>query len=297
MRQDETNCNGLQRWLPIESIDKRDESYLLAIEALPLADRCHVFASWICRTGSLVSIGDDRCVVVDKRPYRSINIGISRASISRAVVDMKAGGLLIESHDGRWILNLTRCLLVQEAQELSREDDQFDSNWIPELVSGVSSVSCVSAPGDPVKGAISNPRVGVPCTSAPHPEILRPMPVRPWAKDGGITDEHLTAAVRYRDIAFIRHLYDQLIEARWVEDSPDARQRFLSLVHHCATHQALRRRVGTLQAKIRNKLDCKTVTARSDNWGGLWLHPFENPLDPEVRGLTIDREKKMSKVL
>ena len=124
---------------------------------------------------------------------------------------------------------------------------------------------------------------------------LRPLPPKPWAASNGICDSQLVAAVVLRDVVFLRHCYDQLIAAGWHEDSERNRQAFLTLCHHCARHKSLRRRVGTLSAKIRANFDCSMTTATSDNWSSVMLWPFDDPSDEHRLEKTNQRISEMQK--
>ena len=86
---------------------------------------------------------------------------------------------------------------------------------------------------------------------------------RPWQTT---TDEELRRAVIDRELGILRTLYNEALALGWIDDGPDARLRFLTIAHHCATAVGLHRRMGGLVARVKRNLDVTRTRHRSEEW-------------------------------
>jgi hypothetical protein len=89
---------------------------------------------------------------------------------------------------------------------------------------------------------------------------------RPWAQRGGYSDEDLVASVASGDLAVVRHLWREAILLEWLVPSEDVVLAWLTCVHHCATVDGVRNRMGLLVHLVRNGLDTRRIRHEHEAW-------------------------------
>lgn len=102
----------------------------------------------------------------------------------------------------------------------------------------------------------------------------------PWK---ALADEHLIAAVvRNEPPKLLRRLYDEAVALGWIDDCEDAKLRFLTICHHCATTAGAHRRVAMLVSRCKRKLDVSRIRAVSEDWAARRLKPQRQAEPAEV---------------
>lgn len=100
---------------------------------------------------------------------------------------------------------------------------------------------------------------------ARSPAELRALPA-PWHREDGFRDADLVRCVRDLDTKSLRHLYDQAVTKGWIQDSEDARLRFLTVAHHCATIPGLHSRMAALVARCKAGVGTERTRQESEQW-------------------------------
>jgi len=86
---------------------------------------------------------------------------------------------------------------------------------------------------------------------------------RPWQTT---TDADLRRAVIDGELEILRRLYREARALGWIDGSADARLRFLTVAHHCATSVGLHRRMAAFVARMKRAVDVNRTRAQSEAW-------------------------------
>jgi len=90
---------------------------------------------------------------------------------------------------------------------------------------------------------------------------------RPWARNDGVDDAMLRSAVLQGKHHILGALYREATGVLgWIQDSIDARLRFLMICHHAATCQGIHHRMGVVQARVKRGLDTAKIRHDSEAW-------------------------------
>jgi hypothetical protein len=88
----------------------------------------------------------------------------------------------------------------------------------------------------------------------------------PWQRSGGVTDDELKSIVFHKRVDLLRRMFVVACELGWIDDSPDAWMRFLSIAHHAATHAGIASPMAVLVARVKDGLRSSRVRQVSDDW-------------------------------
>jgi len=91
-------------------------------------------------------------------------------------------------------------------------------------------------------------------------------PRKPWARVGGYSDEQLVESVVSGDLDVVRHLWREALVLEWIVASEDTVVRWLTAVHHCATVDGVRNRMGLLVHLVRGGLDTSRIRHEHEDW-------------------------------
>lgn len=100
---------------------------------------------------------------------------------------------------------------------------------------------------------------------------------RPWDASSGVQDRELVAAVQTGELEPLRQLYREAVRLGWVEDTEDARLRFLTICHHAATCNGVGKRMGLLVARVKRELNVRRIRQESEEWASRILARAARP--------------------
>ena len=134
-----------------------------------------------------------------------------------------------------------------QAEHSAQEDAQEDAQ---EPARGGAHVSVKDH-----ERKIRDPCDRVPCSMDMATRLANPDRIqRPWQRppDGdGVSDNELVEAVIGGHSQFVKRMLEEAVALEWVRDTPDSRDRFLAIFHHCARSKGIYNRMGTLVARVK----------------------------------------------
>lgn len=201
--------------------------------------------------------------------------GVSGTGFIAAAKSLTARGLMgIVEAVQPWIyvVNLDRLAKVQPA-----EKDPLAG--LSCLLTGAEVRSAPVSPGQPPRDSVIErsskirdtcPDVNRDTCAAPTADRPRRWP-KPWDRAAGCQSDDLRAAVVRGDRDTLRELYREAVALGWIEDSTDAKVRFLAICHHAATCANLGSPMGVLVARTKRQLDVTNLRQSSDDWAARML--------------------------
>jgi hypothetical protein len=110
---------------------------------------------------------------------------------------------------------------------------------------------------------------------------------RPWDRHCGLTSEDLQRAVALNELEPLRALWREALVLEWVQPTEDARLRFLTIAHHCATVNGLGNRIAAFVARVKRGLDVGKIRQASELWAAEAIRRRNQ--DPALAGARGER--------
>lgn len=201
--------------------------------------------------------------------------GISGTAFIAAAQALAAQGLMaVVQATSPWlyVLNLDRLAKLQPRPAAPLDPlAGLLTEWQPRS----PPVTPVTPPRDSVIERSSKirdtcPDVNRDTCAAPTADRPRRWP-KPWDRAAGCQSADLRAAVVRGDRDTLRELYREAVALGWIEDSTDAKVRFLAICHHAATCANLGSPMGVLVARTKRQLDVTNLRQSSDDWAARML--------------------------
>lgn len=229
------------------------------LEARDLSDRAVSVLCLLALHGEKLEVNDQHCSRIAKSKYEASKlVSIAPNTYLAGVRDLEALGVVgVLRNTKPWsvVVNWSRVFLLPDRSDPVNSLPIFSDSWS-------TSVNVGQAPRD----SVSNSNTNIRGITVYRDTCALTRLDQPWNDQTGFTGDELKVCVRSIDLKPLRHLYDEAVSLGWILDSEDAKQRFLTLCHHCATTNGINNPMAVLVSRVKDQLDCSRTRIASDEW-------------------------------